>query len=1165
MFRGVILVFCTSMWAFAQCPTVDFSISPTACRNTVLTPEATIANAVSYSWDFCDGSVANTPSSITNLSSALITEPYDFQPFEESGVSYMVSVNYNTGKVIRYNFGNSYANAPVITDLGTFGVISRPLGIGLWKESGSVYALVATEGGSLFRLNFGSSIANTPTATQVTGVTGLNDHRHIEIIEENGAVLALITGGTNRVLSVLNFGSSILNTPSRTFISIPAASFMTGLELAIECGNRYALISGYQAGVFKLDFGNSYLNTPVVTSLASIPETLVWGLSLVKSAGNYHAFMFNDASGVVRADFGNSLNNTPTTTTLGFFGGLNLAIGLSIVKTGSTYFCASVNYTNGRLNVLQFPKSCSITSSFANDPTPDAIQYAAAGTYQVTLSARGSENELVTITKPVTVTALIAPDLIITESGNCLTNAITFTGTQQTGVPLNTLLWDFGDGNNASGQNAPHTYASTGNYDVLLEATAADGCFNRLVKSVPIYDAPIANFSIPAVSPICTNQNYLFNNASTVDPDFATNWEWRVNGSVVSSAEDLSYTFTNTSNQEIRLKASIPGCNDEKIQNIASLVDGPVPDFTFTGHCEDANIVFTDASTGSITTHAWDFDDGNISPIQSPTNVFSNIGTYDVQLTVSNAAGCHNSISKPVVIRSKPQVNFAASLPPFSCSGTPTQFNDLTPGPVDSNLTSWQWNFGDAGSSQNTSTLRNPQHTYATATNYDVSLTVSTNFACSASLQLSIPIAQSPVPDFTHAATCDDVPASFSGTASGTVSSWSWTIGGSPYAIQNPTHTFTNPGNSSATLSVTGSNSCIGMITKPIVVPVKLVPDFAYTRHCVEQQTEFTDITSAAADPVVARNWDFFYGVGSGSPATFTFQDIGNTNITLTVTAQSGCSYPITKLINILPSLKANFVASALVSAPQTIQFANTSTNASSYQWTFGDPNNSISTQSSPQFTYPAFGQYEVELFATNPQNCSHAITKMVDVGIHTYDVALNGLELLETSPDVLNPVVTIFNHGTTAVSNITLLIYASGSVVEEVVAATIQPNSSYRYTLSYEMTDESYLCIESALEDVTLNDNRVCLNIEKSFVSFAPYPNPGNGVVYAEWISEEAGMVNLTIINSMGQEVKSFRVNSTDGLNSFEIDLQDLGAGPYLLKVQNKAFNKVYRVIVAE
>lgn len=1174
MLRGLILVFLTSLSAFSQCPTADFTISTTACRNTLLTPEATVANATSFSWDFCDGSVGNTPTEITSVTNSLITEPYDLHPFEQDGKHFFLSVNYNNGKILRYSFDNSHANTPTITDLGNFGVITRPLGVGLWKESNNVYALVATESGSFFRLDFGNSITNTPAVTQITGVSGLNDHRHIRITRDNGNVVALITGGTTRVLSVLNFGSSILNTPTRTFISIPSATFMTGLDIAIECNNRFAIVSGYFAGLYMLDFGNSFLNTPTVTQLTAVSETLVWGVSLVKSAGNYYGFFFSEASGIVRLDFGYSLTNTtPTATTLGKYSGIDLAIGLSIVKTGSSYFCASVNYTNGRLKVLQFPKSCSLDEAYVDELNPDGINYSTAGTRLVTLTAKGSNDEVITVTKPVTIDVALAPDLIITESGNCLANAISFAGSQQSGAPLNTLQWNFGDGNMASGQNAANNYASSGTYDVLLEATDANACSNRLIKSVPVYNTPIPDFDLPDASPICTNQLYQFSNTSTVDSEAPVTWLWRINNADESVDKDLSYTFLNAASQNVTLIASIPGCQIEKAETISSVIEGPNVDFSMTGHCQNEAVSFNNATTGSVTGFSWNFGDGQTATGTNVSKAFTSFGLFDVTLTAYGASGCNNTKTKSLTIRSQPDVNFYVSPPPFSCSGTPAKLNDLTFNPTDSNLETWHWDFGDPGSGQNDSGSKNPQHTYTTAGQYDVTLTVTTNFSCEATRQKTITISQTPVANFTTDAVCEDVAAHFtdSSTPVGSINAWSWQMGSSFYTGSNTaTHTFANPGNVNAILSVTSSNGCMASVTKPLVVPAKLAPDFSVFKNCINQQTLFTDVTNDASDPITAQSWNFGgLGSGSGSPETFTFENTGNVNVTLSLLAESGCQYTRAKSISIAGAPTASFTATPEAGGPPLeVEFTNTSINATNYLWEFGDVANTTSTQTSESFTYEAMGDYSASLTAYNALNCSHKVTLPIHVLTALLEVAINGLQLIEFPDGSIRPAVTILNNGNVPVSNVGLILKMPGPVVLDRIPETIKAHTSYRHVFDFEFPsqyDGGYFCIEADVDDTEKNDNTACLSLDANFTVVAPHPNPAHGQLNLSWILKEDGIVNVEILNSMGQQISELRVDCQEGLTPLTLNTTGMGPGVYIVKIKYKQISRVYRVLISE
>jgi PKD repeat protein len=1164
MLRIVFLMLYATTWAYSQCPIADFVAPTSVCKLADIGPKATLTDAASFSWDFCDGSIMNAPQATFAQASSIALEPYDIKTIEVNGEYFAFVINYRDGKLLRFDFGNSFENNPVQTDLGNFGMIALPLGIGLYKEANLHYALVSTEAGKLFRLSFGSSITSVPVATEILVLAP--NHRHMRFTKEAGNTLVMMAGGSS--LTILNFGATITNVPTQNSIVIPGATSIIDIDISNECSGKYVVVSAYSTGLHVIDFGASFFNPPAFSQPAGLGLSNSLALTIVKSRDNYHVFVSTEPTGFYRIDFGNSLENpTPGKVALGNFA-LNTTVAHTLATAGSTYYSLSMNYYDKILSVLKFPKDCALTGNYANELEPENITYLEQGTYSITLTAKGANDETVTQTKSIIVNNQVAPALLIQESGNCVTNGIVFTGLDQSGDALSSLLWDFGDGMSDTGQNPEHVYASSGVYDVVLTATGANTCVNRLKKSLSVFDEPVPDFTIPLANPLCSNQDYLFTNTSVDDPGYSTQWEWSVNGLVVSVTEHLTYAFLTTSTQEIKLKASIPGCESEMIKNISTLVEGPITDFSFSGQCEDENVTFTNNSSGDG--YWWDFDDGQNSTSANPAHAFSAIGVYDVTLTASNTVtGCNNTKTKSVSIYSKPQVNFLLSPPPFSCNGTPSQFNDLTPSPPDSNIAGWAWNFGDPGSSQNTSTIKNPTHTYANAGVYTVSLTVSTNFLCSSSLQSPVTISQTPTANFTSAATCEDVPVNFSGTSTGTITAWSWTIGSTAYSSQNPVHTFINAGNTSATLNATAGNGCIGSVTKPIIVPVKLTPDFSVTKNCVNQQTTFTDITNATPDPLSSQQWNFGgLGTGAGSPVNFTFPTTGNVNVVLTSTTQAGCIYTTPKLISIIASPQASFTPSPNVGAPPlAVQFTNTSTNATSYLWAFRDQNNTTSTATSPSFVYQNMGEYQAELTAFNAQNCSHTTGRTISVVIPVVNVALNGLELIQFQ-NGLKPAITIFNQGNVPVTNLPLLLDISGQVIRERVSATINPSTSYRYVFSFEFplsTSVDYFCVEAEVTDVTPNDNEACLSMEQSFITFAPYPNPSKGSFHLEWIAKEAGTVNLTVMNGMGQEQQNLQIESGEGLNPVTIETTGLSAGIYFVKIKFQGFTKVYRVFVSE
>lgn len=78
----------------------------------------------------------------------------------------------------------------------------------------------------------------------------------------------------------------------------------------------------------------------------------------------------------------------------------------------------------------------------------------------------------------------------------------------------------------------------------------------------------------------------------------------------------------------------------------ASPTNGPAP----------LQVSFADTSDGPPTSYSWAFGDGNTSTNENPSNTYLNPGTYSVQLTATNTAGCSTYTMTIVVVSPSPVV-----------------------------------------------------------------------------------------------------------------------------------------------------------------------------------------------------------------------------------------------------------------------------------------------------------------------------------------------------------------------------------------------------------------------------------------------------------------------------------------------------------------------------
>ncbi|GAA4464293.1 hypothetical protein GCM10023093_14320 [Nemorincola caseinilytica] len=637
----------------------------------------------------------------------------------------------------------------------------------------------------------------------------------------------------------------------------------------------------------------------------------------------------------------------------------------------------------------------------------------------VTYPTNGVKTATVTVTDPdhgcprKIVGSITIYDILFTAFASprrgCVPLTVNFTTSLQTSIPgpgvapypygpLGSFVWNFGDGAPTSGASAPsHTYTAVGTYTVTVTAITANGCPVTYSLEVEVGTPPQVIFS---ASPrhVCYGDHIpvIFTPTVVVGPVDEYHWEFDDGISLIDTTGlPVSHVYTVPG---VYFTPSVTpyynGCRGTTYQIVDYIrVDSPKSIIGKTILCRPRHRVnFFNNSMGDDS-HLWIFSDGTTSTLEDPVHDFPTFGTFTIQLATYNAAsGCRDTAITTVYIDSLIP-NFTADRTAI-CRGETVTFTASVSGGPEMEY-QWYENGTPIGTTIPFPGSPTVSHTFTVTGYHTIMLRVrNTNNCWDTMRMVDMILVTAPSVGFTIAPSsgCAPLNAVFTSTSTPTTGSslvsyvWTWGVGtplgtgtGTP-----ATFTYTAGGTYTVKLVVTDNLGCKDSAQQTAAVTVwDPVASFsgAPTRPCIGSPVTFTSTSSGG--PISSYTWDYGDGspTGSGSTSTHSYSATGSYNVKLTIVDSHGCTdevtYPgyiqVTK-----PTAAFTMSDSVSVCPPLFVNFTNTSTGATGYNWAFGD--GGTSTIVSPSNMYIASGLYPVRLIATNMYGCKDTALHYVNI-----------------------------------------------------------------------------------------------------------------------------------------------------------------------------------------
>lgn len=209
------------------------------------------------------------------------------------------------------------------------------------------------------------------------------------------------------------------------------------------------------------------------------------------------------------------------------------------------------------------------------------------------------------------------------------------------------LTWDMGDGTELTGDQISHVYQGVGTYTITLMVsdTSICGQSDQTTMDVTVLPSePIsADFTADQVFD-CDNLLLTTQNNST-----GTNavYDWQLSDGAQYTSENVEHTFSGAGTYTITLTVTDSlGCYPTETATMDVVIDPIVPvvadfDLAQVGNCVLLTVETINQSTGDSISISWDMGDGTIYTDEAPTHSYTDPGTYNVTLTITDL-GCGN-------------------------------------------------------------------------------------------------------------------------------------------------------------------------------------------------------------------------------------------------------------------------------------------------------------------------------------------------------------------------------------------------------------------------------------------------------------------------------------------------------------------------------------------
>ncbi|MCH2042798.1 MAG: PKD domain-containing protein [Saprospiraceae bacterium] len=532
-----------------------------------------------------------------------------------------------------------------------------------------------------------------------------------------------------------------------------------------------------------------------------------------------------------------------------------------------------------------------------------------------------------TVQKPIIVSQIF-PNIHADQLVGCLPFQPTLTDSSISGIsPI--VAWDWGAFGTSS--SISPTLTNSGSNVITMEVTNDLGCQENTFILIGV---EYANAMFNTAADVCLGDvtGFLGYPSSGTSPLTYT-WDFGDGTVPTIGGSNILHNYADAGIYSPCLVVTSPaGCVDTFCRNNHIEVHDPVADFTqdttYTS-CPPLEVNFNTLSTGANQWY-WEFGNGSISTLENPSHIYSDVGIYDVTLTVTAIPGCSHTVTLDSLIEIEGPYGVFNSIPLDTCAPIEMRFEGEAYGTV-----SYTWLYGDGGIGVHMSsdTVDTINYVYTIPGVYVPELILDDGFGCILSFE-GAPINIDGIPDtellVSDSILCVGEQAIFDIDPQGNYT-YTWAFeGGSVDTsfLANPTVVYSDTGLLDVSL-ILSNGSCIDTFFRQDWLSIHGLPNAAFSPAwidtCGVASNSFMDLSSSDYETIHQWNWDF--GDGSTSllqnPNHF-FSTVDSFQISLIVETTSECRDTSSNWIHVYPIPTVSIAAVSPVCEGDSLQLQAT-------------------------------------------------------------------------------------------------------------------------------------------------------------------------------------------------------------------------------------------------